>query len=346
MSGRYNGKRMLNRYDNLPAGLLERDANRLHEILPGPSLIHIHGRQRPALFISVLLHGNEVTGWQAMQSILKKYRQDGLPREVYLFIGNVAAAREGRRCLDRQPDYNRIWKGEGDGPEAVMVRQILEAMAGQRPFASLDLHNNTGRNPHYACINRLEADFMHLASLFSRTVVYFIRPDSVQSMAFARLCPSVTIECGRPGEPHGVEHAAEFIDACLHLTEFPAHQIAPHDIDLFHTVAVVKVPPHLSVGVQGEPVDICLPEELDQLNFCELQPGAVLGRVSHDAVGTGFLATDEAGEDISEHYFTIEDRHILTRKAVMPSMLTMDTGIIKQDCLCYLMERLDTSRIV
>lgn len=337
---------MLNIYEHLPAGLLEKEAHQLHEILPGPSLIHIDGRRGQPLFISLLLHGNEVTGWQAIQKILKKYQQSELPRSVYLFIGNVAAARDGKRLLDNQPDYNRIWKAEGEGPEAVMVRQVLEIMTEQKPFASIDLHNNTGRNPHYACINRLEPKFMYLASLFSRTVVYFIRPDSVQSMAFARLCPSVTIECGKPGEPHGVDHAVEFIDACLHLSEFPEHKVAPHDVDLFHTVAIVKVPSHLSIGHVGEVADINLPEELDQLNFCEIQPGVVLGQLAEAHTGAGFLATDEAGQDISERYFRIENQNIITTRAVMPSMLTMDTAIIKQDCLCYLMERLDTSQFV
>lgn len=337
---------MLNIYDSLPAGLLQRDATRLHEVLPGPSLIHLAGRRSQPLFVSLLLHGNEVTGWQAMQVILDKYRKNGLPRSVYLFIGNVAAAREGRRYLDGQADYNRIWKGEGEGPEAVMVRQVMEIMRQQPPFASIDLHNNTGRNPHYACINRLDSRFMHLASLFSRTVVYFVKPDSVLSLAFAGLCPSVTIECGRPGESHGMEHAVEFIDACLHLSEFPAHEVAPHDIDLFHTVAVVKVPPHLSVGIEDEPVDIRLPDELDKLNFCELKPGTVLGYLNNQAPGAGFLATDETGQDISERYFENDGFRILTRTPVMPSMLTLDTAIIKQDCLCYLMERLDTTRIM
>lgn len=331
---------MLTIYDSLPAGLLEREASRLHEVLPGPCLIHLAGKRPQPLFVSVLLHGNEVSGWQAMQAILGKYPAGELPRSIDLFIGNIAAARHGLRCLDGQPDYNRIWQGQGDGPEAVMVRQVMETLRQRRPFASIDVHNNTGRNPHYACLNRLEDKFLHLASLFSRTVVYFIRPEGVISMALAELSPSVTVECGQPGEAHGTAHAMEFIDACLHLSDFPAHPVAPHDIDLFHTVAVVKVPPQSSVGIEGQTADICLPQELDRLNFCELPPGTVMGYVNPGAVGSGFLATDESGRDISDRYFTVQESRIRTRAPVMPSMLTMDTAIIKQDCLCYLMERL------
>ena len=289
-----------------------------------------------------MLHGNEVTGWQTIQHVLRRYQAQPLPRALSLFVGNVEAARYGMRCLDGQPDYNRIWKGQGDGPEAVMVRQVLEEMRLRRPFACVDVHNNTGRNPHYACINRLSPNFMSLASLFSRTVVYFTRPDEVLSMAFAELCPAVTIECGRPGEPHGVEHAVEFIDACLHLSAYPVHGVAAHDIDLFHTVAVVKVPPHLSIGVEGEVADLCLPAEVDHLNFRELVPGTVMGFLKQGTINGALAVINEAGEDVGERYFDVEQSTIRTRTPVMPSMLTMDTKIIRQDCLCYLMERLET----
>ena len=79
-----------NVYAHLPDGLLERDARRLHEVLPGPSLIHLPGRRPDPLFVSVLLHGNEDTGWLAAREILRKYRESPLPRALSLFIGNVA----------------------------------------------------------------------------------------------------------------------------------------------------------------------------------------------------------------------------------------------------------------
>jgi len=134
----------------------------------------------------------------------------------------------------------------------------------------------------------------------------------------------------------------EYIDACLHLSEYPVHGVAAHDIDLFHTVAVVKVPPHLSIGLEGEVADFCLPAEVDHLNFRELAPGTVLGFLRQGAINAALAVTNEAGEDVGERYFSVEESTIKTRTAVMPSMLTMDTKIIRQDCLCYLMERLET----
>ena len=61
---------MLDIIEHLPDGLLETEANDLHRILPRPSLIHLPGRRQPALFVSILLHGNEDSGWEAMRQVL------------------------------------------------------------------------------------------------------------------------------------------------------------------------------------------------------------------------------------------------------------------------------------
>ena len=142
-----------------------------------------------------------------------------------------------------QPDYNRVWPGCEDRgtPEHALMRQVMETMQARDVFASIDVHNNTGMNPHYACVNVIDNRFLHLATMFGRTVVYFIRPCGVQSLAMSRICPSVTLECGKPGQLNGVEHARDYLHACLHLAEHPEHPVSPHDIDLFHTVATVKV---------------------------------------------------------------------------------------------------------
>lgn len=325
----------------LPDGLLDLEARRLHERLDGPTLIHLPGRRPEPLFVSVLLHGNEDTGWEAMRQVLTRHPRQGLPRALSLFIGNVAAARAGLRCLEGQVDYNRVWPGtpEAHRPEAAVMRQVLDDMAGRGVFASVDIHNNTGLNPHYACINRLEPRFLHLATLFSRTVVYFLRPLGVQSAAFANLCPAVTIECGKPGAAQGETHAADFIEACLNLAAFPSHPVPPQDIDLYHTVATVKVPEHISFGFEPAEADIVFPADLDHLNFRELPAGSELGRV-RDGLAHPLVVTDESGADVGHRILDCNGDRLRLRRRLMPAMLTRDTQIIRQDCLCYLMERL------
>ena len=338
----------LQEYEGLPEGLLDLEAQQLAGVLPGPTLIHLPGRRPEPLFVSVLMHGNETVGWEAMRQLLSRYGSgDGLPRALSLFVGNVQAAAQGVRRLPDQPDFNRIWPGgeEAETPEHTLMSRVVEIMAARQPFASVDVHNNTGLNPHYACVNRLDTPFLHLAQLFGRTVVYFLQPKGVQSMAFAELCPAVTLECGKVGQAYGVEHAAEYLDACLHLSEHPQHSVAPQDIDLFHTVARVLVSPQVSIGFSPAEVDVVFEPDLDRLNFQELATGTPFGRVN----GSGLAALeviDERGRDRVADYFVVKQGQLLLRRPVMPSMLTRDVSVIRQDCLCYLMERYSDHLVV
>ncbi len=335
---------MLRELDHIPEGLLELESHQLEQVLGGPTLIHLVGRQSPALFVSVLLHGNEPVGWDAARQLLRHYQPGGgerpLPRDLSLFIGNVSAATHRVRRLPRQPDYNRIWPGgEGeDSPERRMMRQVVDIMAERGLFASVDLHNNTGLNPHYGCVNVLDHRFLHLATLFNRVVVYFLRPRGVQPMAFSPLCPAVTLECGKVGHAYGAEHAREFLEAALHLTEHPTHPVAEHDIDLLHTVATVKVPESLSFGFGESDADIRFAEDLDHLNFRELPRGTVLAHLEAEN-SLGLEIFDEQGNDVTARYLMREANELRLRAPLIPSMLTRDHAVIRQDCLCYLMER-------
>lgn len=328
----------LQQLDHLPDGLLDLPASRLHEQLDGPTLIHLPGRREPALFVSVLLHGNEDTGWEAVRSLLARYASQALPRALSLLIGNVAAARHGLRRLDSQPDYNRVWRG-GDSPEHAVMAEVVASMRQRGLFASVDVHNNTGLNPHYGCVNRLDPPTLHLATLFSRTVVYFLTPDSVQSRAFSDLCPAVTIECGQPGGEYGTHHVIDYLDACLHLAALPEHPVPPHDLDLFHTLAVVRLPEDATLSFDGTEATLRFVPELDHLNFRELAPGTVLADCT--ATAPPLLAVSEAGRDLTERYFGIDQGRLVTRIPLMPSMLTLNERIIRQDCLCYIMERME-----
>jgi len=329
---------MLTILDNFPDELLTTEASRLYQVLNGPTLIHLPGKRKQPLFVSALQHGNEDTGWLAIQSLLRDYKGRELPRAQSIFIGNVAAARYRLRHLEGQPDYNRVWDGEGT-PEHAMMREIVDNMRRRGVFASVDIHNNTGTNPHYACVNRIDHRFFQLATLFGRTVVYFVRPENVQSMAFAELCPAVILECGRPGFEQGVVHARDFVNACLHLEEIPDRPVAAEDIDLYHTTAVVKVPDDVSYTFGPGDADIQFPEDLDKLNFSELPANSSLGWIRPDSQAR-LEVRNEQGEESGERYFSYQGNELRTIRPFTPSMLTLDKQVIRQDCLCYLMERL------
>ncbi|MBK7955074.1 MAG: succinylglutamate desuccinylase/aspartoacylase family protein [Candidatus Accumulibacter sp.] len=335
---------MLTVRQTLPERFLDTPAGELHRLLPGPTLIHLPGRRRTPLFVSVLLHGNEDTGVVALQNLLRAYARRPLPRALSLLVGNVAAARAGLRRLDQQPDYNRVWPGaerHTDSPEYAAMREVYDRMQARGVFASIDIHNNTGLNPHYAVVNRLDQEALHLALLFSRTVVWFRGLAGTQTTAFSSLCPALTIECGKPGRAANEAHATSFIEACLHLAQFPAHSVRESDIDLYHTVATVRVPPQTSFGFGDALADVDFDPQLDHMNFRQLDPGTVFG---HTRLQLPIDVRDEGGQDVTAEFFDCSEGMIRLRRAATPAMLTLDERVVRQDCLCYLMERLPLPR--
>ena len=329
---------MFEQYDELPEGFLNAKAETLHRILEKPSLIHLQGKEPEPLFISTLLHGNETTGLYAVQKLLRRYQGRTLPRSISIFVGNIKAAEAGVRRLDQQVDYNRIWPGTHQHylAEAHMVQQVTDIMRQMKVWASVDIHNNTGKNPHYACINKLQQSFMSLAGLFSETLVYFTTPKGVQSSAFAELCPSVTLECGLSGEEAGIDHVLNYLQSVLDCEDLTSYTNT--DLNLFHTVARVKIPEGYSFGFDDDATINLLPE-IENYNFCELDAGIVLAR--EEPGSSAFLqAFDDDEREVGREFFEYTGEKILLKKPVMPAMLTMDTQVIRQDCLCYLMERI------
>ncbi len=332
---------MLTIREELPEEFLQAYPAELKSLLGGPTLIHLPGEQARPLFVSILLHGNEITGLLAVQTLLARYQSLLLPRAISIFVGNVEAARVGKRLLPGQRDYNRIWIN-ASGAEHEMTHTVLEAMRERDVFACIDIHNNTGKNPYYAIIAEPGSDHLGCAALFSDTVVYARCPDTTCTVAFSGMCPSVTLEAGLPGDPAGVERTVSFLETCLHTPDFTSRPL--HPVNLFHTVAVVKVRDCCSYGFLGEDVDLQLVNEIDQYNFHELEPGTSLARVRNgDQQCLDVQNAD--GRQVYREYFTVVGDNLQAAKPVMPAMLTTNRDIISLDCLCYLMERLPQSEL-
>ncbi len=327
---------MLSVLHSIPDGLLHVSAEQLHTILAGPTLIHLPGQRQPAMFISVLLHGNEHTSWEALRQVLQAYQDTPLPRALSIFIGNIDAARVNQRFIQGQPDFNRIWGTKHSPPHPIM-QQVMDEMRASGVFFSVDVHNNTGLNPHYACVNRIDARYLYLASLFSRSVVYFLKPEGVQSLAFAELCPAVTVECGLSGDASGTEHVVAFLHDCLSLEAFPDFDFDARSLGVYHTVAVAKIPGQYSLGIDDPNKDISLDASVEQYNFTHLAAGTSIGSVK-EGIAQPLTVTNEDGHDVSDIFVGVEKGRITLLKPLIPAMLTLDINTIKKDCVCYFME--------
>lgn len=332
---------LTNIYEVPPALFAINDAREIKSVFSTPTLLHLKGKCEDRLFVSVLLHGNEDAGLFAVQKLLLKYQNHELPRGLTIFFGNIEAAAKGMRRLQRQKDYNRVWPTNilENCDEADLMLRVVNTMAQYPLFASIDVHNNTGKNPHYGCVNSRDFATLQLAHHFSHLIVYFQNPRGVQAMAFAPFCPSIAIECGKPQTEHGAQHAFEFIDTILHLKALPCEPLRPHTAHIYETIARVCVPNDVNFSFENQNTDLVFSNSLDQYNFTDLPPKTKFATANN--AGAKLLAWNDDNQEVGSEYFTNNGGEIVLTKPLTPAMLTLDETIIRQDCLCYLMRKIE-----
>lgn len=331
-----NGEVKLNFIEALPEAFFDIDhPGKLINLFDGPTLVSLEGAAREPLMVTTLLHGNETTGFYALQQLLRRY-QGSLPRSLLIFFGNIQAAAEGVRHLPGQPDFNRIWGG-GEFPEARMARQVIEYARRRQVIANVDIHNTTGRNPYYACVNRTSENFLRLATGFTDIVIYFTEPHEVNSNAFAKICPSVTLECGLPGVPEGVAHLYQYLENLL-LTVGRDEQ-ASGDCRIYHTVARLKLPYYCEFDFEFEEYtekDFSFTQSFDHFNFQRISKGTVIAYTRRN--GPHLAVLDNQDRLVTEKYFAFEDGKVIALQDLIPSMFTTVKDVAREDSLGYLME--------
>jgi len=324
------------RLHGLPDGFLDISSANIRSLFPSPTLIHLDGKDPNILFISILLHGNEYTGLKVMQKILAEYAQD-LPRSILMFIGNVRAAEANRRYLPDQVDYNRCWPGTELEPNATsqMMQRIVEIAHGLPLFAAIDIHNNTGKNPHYACITDPNMQNQNLAARFNRVGMVF-NHRGVCTMAFDGICPAITLECGLPGDPQGIEHACRFVEGMLTLDELPQNQPTRHALHLVESHLTLNIPEDVSYAFDPTAdVDLRFEHDFEDRNFTLFDPQQVFG---YTRVERPLSITDTDGHDVTDEILRVEKGRIYLNNTLMPAMITRDKLVIRQDCLCHLLQ--------
>lgn len=348
----------LDELDEFPERLLTVAATSIKQVLPRPTLIHIGGEDPSVLFVTILLHGDEDVGLKAVQRVLANYRTSPLPRSLTIFVGNVDAAAAGVRYLPHQPDFNRVWPGSEmhETREHALMRCVVATLVERKVAACIDLHNNSGRNPYYACICSLNVEHLRLGALFSPTVLYFQRPKGVQTQAFAQFCPSITCECGAIGDPGGVQAAADLLEQALRLTTISnapyaeateiRHVGRDRPLELFHTIATWRVAPWASLCfAESAQADVVLRPDLDRWNFTQLPAGEVLGAVAPNWLNS-VEVRDESGRLVTEEFFQSDGGKLRLTQSVLPSMLSCSVDAVRKDCVGYFMERYPLGKLL
>lgn len=334
---------VLRRLDGLPDDLLSCPAEALLQRLGGPTLISIAGGGGPPLFLSVLLHGNELSGWNGLRRFLADART--LPRDAAIFIGNPRAAAVGLRTLADQQDHNRIWRGAVEEPAAALVREVRSVVDANRWFAAVDLHNNTGHNPHYAVLTDPTPENLGLARLLSDTAVLVEEPDTVLTRVFDGVCPAVTLELGPIADERSDERARDYVERCFGLEAVP--RAGREEMTLFRSLVRVHVAEHADFAfadgdgalASATPVgpSLRLTGGVEGVNFHHLPVGFEFGRGSGE-LGALLRVLDVDHADVTGDFFELVDGSVRLTRPVTPAMYTTDPLVVRQDCLCYFME--------
>jgi len=317
------------------------------DALPGPALIHLPGDDRSRVrVVAGSIHGNEPSGIRAIHRALRVGIRP--TTDVLFYVGGVEAAkappRFSHRHLPGRRDPNRCFRQPFDGPDGELARDVVALIETHRASleVAVDLHNNTGRNPAYAITPALEGTHMALGLLFATRIVHSRLGQGTFDEALEQWCPSVTIECGKAHDPAADETAWQGLRRLLLLDRIDPVVISPESLEIFTAPVRVALTPGLALAFGGAPVpdaDLTVDPDIDRFNFETLQPGSPLGHVREGAHWP-LMATDESGRELSHELFAIDGSGTLvTRRSLVPIMMTTHAGIALSDCLFYAVQR-------
>ncbi len=308
--------------------------------LGGPSWIECPGpSSRPARVVVSLLHANELSGARAIHGWLRSGRPAAAP--TFLVVASVGTYLTppcgSRRLLLGNPDANRCFRPPFVGSIAENARELLRRLERLRPQALVDLHNNTGRNPPYGVgcgataahlgLTRLFADrFMdsdlRLGALFEATTAWF---------------PTVTIECGKVGDPLADAVALAGLGRFLSAGELDFESVDPQ-VQVLARPTRVQLKPGLRLAfapAADAAADLTLLAGVDRYNFGRVDEATLLGWCSGPELP--LVAIDAAGRDIAADLFHLEGGALWTSRSLVPIMMTQDPIVAAADCLFYAM---------
>ncbi len=306
-----------------------------------PALLHLPGdTDGPARLISVLLHGNEDSGFRALCSWLRS--QPTVRQPLWMFIGNVRAATQNGwfadRYLDDQEDFNRVW---GIQPATTRMRlcakQVMEIVTAGPLEAAIDVHNNTGDNPLYAIIPDPDGPTMGLAATLADIGLKWGTQEHTLMQALHGICPAVAVECGLAGVDAHVAVAQQVIERFVAAERFETSGVPERMLEVRYRV---EVRPEVDFDFADELADdhdFAITPGLDSQNFGWLAAGTRLGWATPGS-DSPLLVVDDDGVDSTAAFVQVApDGSVTLTRAVIPAMMTRTREQTRRDCLFYVL---------
>ncbi len=326
----------LRRAGSLPDGLLDAEPEELEGILGGPTLFDLPGPEGSGgpVFVSALLHGNETSGWLAMREFLRAVGGD-LPAPLALLVGNPKAATLNARFVPGEPDHNRIWSDRSESALGRDLWAMCQELGERGVSVSLDIHNNTAPNPCHAIhmVRECDVDARDWALGFAGLAVRTTLCQFTCMEAFAGLCPTVTLECGEPGEREGIDLAVDCVTKAMY-SGMPPRREGGREFEL---VARILPRDGVTVGFGDEGADLRLSADApERWNFRLMERGTEVGTV-REGLEDPLVCVSPAGRRLGE-FLAVEGGRLVAAADLVLAMLVARRETVEDDCLCYVLE--------
>ena len=301
--------------------LLDVEAHELHRFLSGATVFDLRQEGVQPFFVSTLLHGNETSGWDAVRRFISDYPD----ASILLFVGNVQAAAQNMRHLPHEKDFNRIWR------EQPWLSNLNELLETYKPWCGIDIHNNSGPNPHYSVVTDTRASTLALATLFSNKVIFTDHTLDILAHSVASYCPALTIETGTVDDSGSEQRAYDFLQHLNTIGCVPdTLQCEPKT---YATIGIVKVE-HKNGSLDDFPV---FEPSLQQKSFKTLAAGSPF--INCLPSGWQVNVLDPAHDrDLTHDFLEFHDQSAFLKRDVVMSMFTHTPLLAIQDCVCYFLK--------
>lgn len=311
--------------------------------LAHPTAIEITGQNPHSWRIaSVLVHGNEPSGFFAAHKFLKRHLQQDSEQtltNLAIVVASVRAARHEpqftHRHIPGEFDLNRRFGfHESHDNVTELAKNIREYIVARQPQYVVDLHNTSGNGPAFAVSVNDTPVARQLTSLFADDlVVTRLVVGSLMEQSLG--CPIITIECG--GAQMSEAHRIAFDGLSRFAFTTSLEGTDASDIQVYHHPVRVKALPGISLDhktTHDDDVDITLDKTIERYNFGVTNAGDQLGWLNRN-IRECLTAINDHGDEMVDNFFKVENDKLIVRRKLRLFMATGRTDIALSDCLFY-----------